>query len=170
MSKVGRKLFIIISFCLMSLALVSCVGSSSLLYRENIKPTKIELINYNNPSARSNPSETKAFDANSIEVLEEFDAAWLDSIDNFGGEFNLRVHSPMNRKQFLFSHDGVGLRFIYDDSSFQILTLTEINDEHYFFIALYNEDGTQLQSKDVNGGSLYEAFRDIVNNHFKIQI
>lgn len=170
MSKVAKIIFFIMGFCSIALILASCVSSSSLLYRETTKPKKLELINYNNPSARSNPSERAVFDVNSLEVLEEFDSDLLDSIDNFGKEFNLRVHSPMTRKQVLFSHDGVGLRLIYDDYSFQILTLTEINDEYYFFVGLYNEDGTQIQSKDVNGGSLYEAFRDIINKHFTIQI
>ena len=170
MSKVAKIIFSITVLCCIALVLVSCVSSSSLLYRETEKPKKLELIHYNNPNARSNPYERGVFDVNLLEVLEEFDSDLLDSIDNFGKEFNLRVHSPMTHKQFLFSHDGVGLRLVYEDCSFQIITLTEINDEYYFFVGLYNEDGTQLQSKDMNGGSLYEAFKDIINSHFTTQI
>ena len=170
MFKFIKKMLCIMYFSFITLFLVSCVGSYSLLYKETTKPIKLELINYNNPSARTNPSERNVFDVNSLEVLEEFDSDSLDLIDNFGKEFNLRVHSPTNRIQFLFSHDGVGLRLIYDDKTFQILTLTNINNEYYFYVGLYNEDGSQIKSKDINGDSLYEAFRDIINSHFTMQI
>lgn len=163
------KIFWAALFLCASIVLGSCVGSSSLTYYVDKKVVTVDLINYDNPDARNNPSEIYAFDLEKIEVLEALD---LDSteFEDFSKEMNIRVHMKMNRKQFLYSHDGKGLRIVYKDGSFQIITLTNINDKDYFFVGIYDVSGAVEASKDVEMVYATEKFRDVINKYFTTQI
>ncbi len=99
------KILISSLLCCFTFVLVSCVGSSSLTYWIDKNVTAVELISYNNPEVKNNPSEKYGLDLEKVEVLESLD---LDSaaFTDFSREINIRVHMKMNRKQFLFSHDG----------------------------------------------------------------
>ena len=167
MSKITKKIFYISLLCCIALILVSCVGSSSLTYWINKEVITVELINYDNPEAIGNPSEKYALDLKKIEVLETLSIA---EFENFSKEINIRVHMKMNRKQFLYSHNGIGLKFTYEDNSFQIITLTEIDDNNYFFVGSYDEIGIEIASKDVNMPYASEKFKEVINKYFTTQI
>jgi len=106
----------------------------------------VELINYDNPDSVGNPSNKYAFDFKNIEVLETLSSA---KFENFSKEINIRVHMKMNRKQVLYSHNGIGLKFTYDDGCFEIISLTKIENNYYFFVGSYDPGRIVIASKDV---------------------
>lgn len=86
----------------------------------------------------------------------------------------------------LFSHDGIGVRFTHEDGSFEIVTLTTVNEDEQrfvkfynrerFFMGLYDSMGNVIRTRDMAadiaigdqaaGARLFDRFNDLLDEHF----
>ena len=134
----------------------------------------VELIYYDNPEARKNPSEALSLDLERLEVLETLDSS---EIESFTDAFDLYTLGGLDR-QTLFSHDGIGVRFIHVDGSFEIITLTTVNGRKRFFMGLYESTGNVIRTIDMaadismghsTGDRLFDRFNDLLDEYFTVR-
>jgi len=134
----------------------------------------VELIYYDNPEARINPSEASPLDLAKVEVLEVLDTSMIDS---FVEAFNIGTIGGLDRPT-LFSHDGIGVRFIHEDGSFEIITLTTVNERERFFMGLYESTGNVIRTRDMagyismghsTGDRLFDRFNDLLDEYFTVR-
>lgn len=146
------------------LLLIGCDYSYSLYRPKDKTVISIGLIYYDNPDARINPSEAYPFDQEKLEVIEILDTLEIESFI----EKLLRIHSIGGKDiPTLFSHDGTGIRIIYEDQSFEIITITIINEEGRFFSAEYDVYGNVIEKIDIPGiPSLMDEFNDLIAEYF----
>ena len=167
MRKLLKKMLVVsLSFGLVFI-LTSC-DYGYCIYQEKDKPTKkVELINYDNPDARENPKTKYPLDLDKLEVIEELDSEKIESfLDGLAYSFVLNGR-PI---KVLCSHDGIGVRITYEDDSFDIITLTTIEDKPIFFKGEYSADGVLVWSEDLNFEGFDVSFRKVINDHFTTQI
>jgi len=141
----------------------------------------IELIYYDNPEARTNPSEAFPLDLDKIEILEVLDDSLIESfVDVFYVSVSGGQHNGV-----LFSHDGIGVRFIHEDGSFEIVTLTtveletmaRVTEEKRFFMGLYYSDGNVISTDDMSGrifvsdsvGRFSDWFYNLLDEYFTMR-
>lgn len=159
-----KKLFILLLGCA-TLTLMGCDYSFNIYRSKDKAVISIELIYYDNPDARENPSEAYLFDQDKLEVIEILD---YSQIEHFMQKLS-RIHSIGGiDAETLFSHDGKGIRIIYEDEYFEIITLTNINEEGRFFSAEYDNEGNQLYSIDIPGiPILIDEFNNLIEEYFQ---
>jgi hypothetical protein len=140
--KMLKKIRTIFILCLLPFVLSGCDTLYS-LYRLSDNPVvNIELIYYYSPNARANPSDEFVFDIDKLEVLAVLEP---DKIDYFLDTFGIGVIGGRGRV-ILFSHDGIGFRITHEGGSFEVVTLTTINEEAHFFTGYYDEMGVAIQT------------------------
>jgi len=142
----------------------------------------IELIYYDNPEARSNPSEAFPLDLDKIEILEALDSSM---IEDFVDAFDIGTIGGMDRPT-LFSHDGIGVRFTHKDGSFEIITITTVYedeqpfvkyyDRERFFMGLYDSVGNIIRTMDMaadmpmgDSTRLFDRFYELLDDYFTVR-
>jgi len=142
----------------------------------------VELIYYNNPEARSNPDEASPLDLERLEVLEVLDSSMIES---FVEAFDFSTLGGLDWPT-LFSHDGIGVRIIHEDGSFEIVTLTTVDvdrqavrtfhDRERFFMGLYDSNGNVIRTRDMaatismgDSTRLYDRFNDLLDEYFAVR-
>ena len=183
MRKNTKTILIIVLLCFTILVMVGCDQSFRIHRMSDEVVIGVELIYYDNPEARSNPSEAFPLDLGKIEVLEVLDPSMIDS---FVDAFDISTIGGLDR-QTLFSHDGIGVRFIHEDGSFEIVTLTTVYedkqpfvtyyDNERFFMGLYDSTGNVIRTEDMAaampmGGStgerLFDRFYILLDEYFTV--
>jgi len=167
MKKQVKKMLIVFTVVSLLAALTAC----DWFYRVYIPVDKevacIELIYYNNPDARNNPLVEYPLDLDRLEVLEDLIS---EKMENFLQELSKIGYVGGKPELLLASHDGIGVRITYEDGSFQITTLTEVNGEYCFFVGVYNDNGNVVRTTNLLAFEFEQKFRDVVNEYFTTQI
>ena len=162
--KVVRKILPVLLVGLLMFSVVAC----DMLYELYIKPNKkiinIELIYYDNPSARSNPLESYPLDLDKLGILEEINSSDIGSFLNKLSEIG--EHAGGKYRQVLYSHDGVGIRITYEDTSFTLMTLTIVDGQDCMFVAEYDSDRKQVEYKSVIILSMIKDFNHLLSEYF----
>lgn len=151
----------------MSIILVSCDYFYSFSFRGDDEKNIIgvELINYDSPDTIANPLAEYMFDKNKLQILEALDA---DKIEAFLKKlYGIGVNGG-KYEQVLYSHHGVGLRIIYEDEGFKIITLSEIQDKEYFFVAEYDSMENRKETKSIDIPSMAESFKELLGEYFNL--
>lgn len=123
---------------------------------ENI--ARIELINYNNPEAKTIYSEDNIldFDFNKMVVIEVLDDTQrIDFLDEFSNIYLWRF------SDFLNSPQAEAIRLVYENGSFEIISC------YRSFSCRYNENGKPIEWLGDTGG--IELVK-IVNKYFDNQL
>jgi hypothetical protein len=169
MSKVSKKLLWLLFLFFIIFSLIACDEGYGLYKREDKEVICIELVYYDNPDARSNPQKKYPLDLDKLEVLQTLDS------DNFKGFLNkledIWVHGAAGHKPSFFSHDGLGVALTYEDDSFTLITLTNINGNYHFFTGKYDKAGNLIHSRGVPGflSGLVRGFKSLINEYFNYQ-
>jgi hypothetical protein len=143
MLKHSKKIVRLLLICLAFLAFAGCDQSYSLHRISDNPVVSIELIYYDSPDARANPSEEFAFDIDKLEVLAVLEP---DKIDYFLDTFYFHFIGGLGRL-ILFSHDGIGFRIMHEGGSFEVVTGSVINGRMQFVTGYYDEMGVAIQTR-----------------------
>jgi hypothetical protein len=146
MLKSSKNLLCILLVCFLVVVLSGCDTSYSLLRLSDNPVVSIELIFYDSPDARANPSEEFAFDSNKLEVLAVLDS---ERIDYFLDTFYVHFIGGRGRV-ILFSHDGIGFRIMHEGGSFEVVTGSIINGRMQFVTGYYDEMGVAIRTRRTN--------------------
>jgi len=167
MSRNLKTIMIVLLVCILLLPFTACDDVYELYKGADKKVVNIELIYYDNPDARSNPKMKYPLDLDKLEILETLDT------DNFEGFLNklldIWVHGAAGIKPRLFSHDGIGVAITYEDDSFTLITLTNINGIYCFFEGEYDKAGNPINNGREPGpgqSGLVRGFKSLINEFF----
>ena len=170
MLKLIKKLFIFILFITFVLSLTACDHGYH-LYHEYIHKESniisIELINYDNPVAQNNPLEESLFDLERLEILGTL------SVDNIGGFLNKlsEIGGLTGRhKKVLNSPTGKGIRLIYQDGFFTLITVTVVEGKDCIFVGHYDADTKNAGKFGIYWQEMIDDFKTLVNEYFSTQI
>ena len=160
--------------CCIVVVLFGCDQAYTIRRMSGEPVISVELIYYDNPEARNNPGEAFPLDLEKLEVLEVLDSSMIES---FVDKFHISALGGLDR-QTLFSHDGIGVRFIHEDGSFEIITLTTVNGRERFFMRLYDSVGNVIRTIDMagdismghsTGDRLFDRFNDLLDEYFTVR-
>ncbi len=129
------------------------------------KVTSIELINYENLKVQDNQSDECQLDLAKLEILETLDD---DNYENFIKELAEIGGFTGKLKQLLKSPEGIGIRIIYDDDSFTLITTTTVNDYDCIFLGEYNSDEKLDMSFGISWIEMIDDFKVLINKYFTI--
>jgi len=175
-----KKAFTAMLLCFAFILMSGCSWYYNMYRLSSETVVGVELIYYDNPEARTNPSVAVPLDLEKIEVLEVLDSSMIESfVDAF---YLSTIEGPPDRAT-LFSHDGVGVRFIYEDDSFEIITLTTVElktmtrttEMERFFMGLYDSDGNVVRTQDMydflskDSTKASDWFNDLLDENFTIR-
>jgi len=163
-----RKLLFIVMAISLNLILSSC-DYIQVLSEKNDEPTVlIEFIKYNNYLVVENPKGGYIFDPDLLtvyEVLEEdLMNVFMKELDEISDYF-----APVYRT-YINSHNGFGLRISYEDNSFRILTVTEVNNSQFptmIYSATYNANKEIIKDYNAYSQVIIEGFEKLLVKYFK---
>ncbi|MCL2797597.1 MAG: hypothetical protein FWD58_06050 [Firmicutes bacterium] len=170
MLKLVKKTLVGLLCAFMLFAWTACDCAYSLYTRPDKEVTAIELIYYDDLDAKANPLVEYPLDVGKMMLLEELDPAEIESfLDKL---CDIGEYAGPAYKQILFSHYGKGVRIIYEDASFTIITLNaEEKDSDCFYVADYDSDGNQTWSESVIIGNNKNkgAFNNLISEYFSAE-
>lgn len=169
-----RKIILIIFLVFCTLFLSACDysyylyhntdGNEIFLEKEVIG---IELIKYENLAVENDPLEEYEFDLNKLEVLENLNP---DNIESFLNELIKIGGLSGKSKQLLNSPNGMGIRIVYDDLSFTLITYTIINDKDCIFLGEYDKNEEIGITFGIAWKEMIDDFKTLINKYFIINI
>lgn len=127
----------------------------------------IELIKYENLAAENDPLEEYELDLNRLEVVENLNA---DNIESFLNELTKIGGISGKSKQVLNSPNGMGIRIVYDDFSFTLITTTIINGKDCIFLGEYDENEEIGITFGIAWQEMIDDFKTLINKYFIIDI
>jgi hypothetical protein len=170
MSKFAKNIFLTSLFVALTFSLFACSYLHFVYRKPDKEVASVQLVYYDNSNARNNPLEWQPLNLDKLEILETLNTneieSFVDKLSRIQG-----VHGGMYRQK-LFSHDGIGVRITYEDGSFTVITLTLMDgDNNAFFIAEYDKDYNQVESRSVDATIVYtermaREFHELINEHF----
>ena len=174
MRKNTKTILIIVLLCFTIFVMLGCDESYSVDRMSSEVVIGVELIYYDNPEARSNPSEAFPLDLERLEVMEVLDPSMIES---FVDAFDIHTIGGLDRSS-LSSHDGIGVRFVHEDGSFEIITLTTVDERKRFFMGLYDNAGNVIRTRNMAAdismtwGSteekLFDRFNGLLDDYFTV--
>ena len=167
MSKLIKKFLIVALVVALAFSFVACdVGYH--LCNLNIEVANVELINYNNPAAQNSPLEKHPLDLEKLETLETLGS---DSRDNFINELSkIGKYLGGKFKQVLNSPAGIGVRIIYQDGSFTLITVTVIKGKDSIFRGDYDTIYNIGYTFGIAWQEMIDGFKAVVNKYFETQV
>lgn len=172
--KSPKIILFLLTLCL-TFSLISC-GFFSLerqyfLYdlhdREISEIVQISLINYVNPLNEENPSENEQYDVEKMIILETLNSeefgnfvSELSEIGGIAGTFPEIVSSP----------NGKGILITYQDGSFILITVSQVNDDDCIFLGDYNSNNTIEYSFGISWSEMIADFKTLILSYFEVEI
>lgn len=139
-------------------------GENLFLNKEVIS---IDLINYKNPETEGSPLEYYEFSKDKLEILETLEPLkmidFIEEISQIGGisgKFKNQLSSP----------HGQGIRVVYNDDSFTLITVTIINGYECIFLGEYTADLKLGLNFGISWQEMIDDFKVLINNYFIIEI
>lgn len=125
--------------------------------------TRIELIDYKNPVIEDNPLEDIEFNEDKIEILEILEQneifSFIDKISKIGG-----ISSKLKNK--LNSPHGKGIRIIYNDDSFTLITVAIVKNQEYIFLGEYSSEKELGLKFGISWQEMIDDFKELINEYF----
>lgn len=125
--------------------------------------TSIELIEYKNPTVEDKPLKDFEFSADKIEILETLEqkniVSFIEKISEIGG-----ISGKF--KNLLSSPHGKGIRIIYSDDSFTLVTVTIINGNECIFLGEYNAEKKLGLKFGISWQEMIDDFKELINDYF----
>lgn len=165
-----KKYIILLLFPIIGI-LSSCDGIQGLHTDKDKQVVSIELIRYDNSLVIDNPLGSYMYDSNLVIIVEEIDQ---DIIETFIEALN-EIGDPIAPlyKTYVDSHNGIGVRILYEDSSFTLMTLTEVSESIYpevIFVADYSSELDVTKSYNVFSDIIIKDFKELLNTYFDNKI
>ena len=127
----------------------------------------VELVRYECSTTQNDPLGKHKFDLSKLEVLETLDS---NDFENFVNELIKIGGLSGKHKQFLNSPCGIGIRIVYDDNSFTLITITTISSNECIFLGEYNAGNEIGWTFGIAWQQMIDDFKALVNKHFTTQI
>lgn len=129
--------------------------------------TIIQLIKYENLSVQNDPLREYELDLNTLEILEPLIA---DNIESFVNEL-IKIGGLSGKfKQVINSPNGIGIRIIYDDESFTLITTTVIDGRDCIFLGEYDADANRERYFGISWQEMIDDFKTLINEYFTMKI
>lgn len=129
--------------------------------------TSIELIEYKNPIIEDNPLKDFEFSSDKIETLETLEQediiGFIEKISEIGG-----ISGKF--KNLLSSPHGKGIRIIYNDDSFTLITVTIINGDECIFLGEYSAETKLGLTFGISWQEMIDDFKELINTYFNTEI
>lgn len=129
--------------------------------------TSIELIEYKNPMIEENPLKDFEFSSDKIEALETLEQenliGFIEKISEIGG-----ISSKL--KNLLSSPHGKGIRITYNDDSFTLITVTNINGSECIFLGEYSAESKLGLQFGISWQDMIDEFKELINTYFVKEI
>jgi len=162
-----RKIISLSFIFLLTISIFAC-EPNKYYFKNNTRTDEIvsvELISYNSDDVAVTESTNQMLDfkTNNMEVLETLDQT---KIVGFYTEFsNIEFFQGYPH---LNTPDGMGVRIIFENGDFLIVTDGLIDEVRYGDAILYNSSGLFIEH--YGGLSWRQNFIDLVNEYFEVQI
>jgi hypothetical protein len=166
MFKVSKKAFLIVLIGFSSLLFFACDAIHSLDFSQQREKniTQIELINYDDLEAKDDQRENRSFSTDKVTILETLDSA---EIESFLEEFSsIGIPNGPKESNDLHSHYGIGIIIIFDDDSFEVVTLPDWDNGKHLFCALYDSDKKRIDSKTEYDSEMITDFKELLKKYF----
>ena len=172
--KSPKIILFLLTLCL-TFSLISC-GFFSLerqyfLYdlhdREISEIVQISLINYVNPLNEENPSENEQYDVEKMIILETLNS---DEFGNFVSELSEMGGIAGTFPEIVSSPNGKGILITYQDGSFILITVSQVNDDDCIFLGDYNSNNTIEYSFGISWSEMIADFKTLILSYFEVEI
>jgi len=162
-----RKVIVIIFMVVFSIFLISCdpIAFYFKNYPRNDEIESIELISYSpeNVAVIESTDDMLDFISENVEILEILDTSKKESfISEFSSIEFFQGYPHLNTPY------GMGIRIIYENGDFLIVTDSLIDEDRYGDAILFNSSGEFIEY--FGGLSWRPSFIDLVNGYFETQI
>ena len=167
MTKLVNKIFIMVILSFLVINLVGCDYGNSLYGWIEREIVNIELIYYDNPEAVYKSTLGTPFDFSRKTVISVICEG--ERIKTFIEELR-RPWSVSGRPPTLFySNQGRGIRIVYVDGGFSVITLSEVNGRYGFFSTIFDRDNNNESSWNVIGfDDFIEVFNSLIDRYFDL--
>ena len=169
MTKLVNKIFIMVMLFYLTVILVGCEYGNTLYGIHDISQIReIELIYYDNPEAVYKSTLGMPFDFSKKTVISVlYEEALIKSfIEELSRPWSISGRPPT----LFYSNQGRGIRIVYVDGGFSVITLSEVNGRYGFFSTIFDKDNNNEFSRNVIGfDDFIEVFNSLIDRYFNLK-
>lgn len=157
------KNFIIGIFIFVAILSLSACDPPLPLYNRKKDVICIELVNYNSFETQSNSIENCPFLIEKLEILEKLDS---EKFEDFLTELPKISLAGTDDEWIINSPNGLGVRLMYHDKSFTLITVSDIEGIDCIFVGDYDADTNIEHYFGIDSQELIYDFRNLVDKYF----